>query len=168
MPFLGMARGTLSGGIWRNKTQEAPRVDNTLQNSMLVVSVIDVDVAIITWTLFTSMRFVHNISLCFSADCAIQNYQLVKEHSTVTTLKFSNMAGLKVRFQRKGQYFISLDDPKRRYKDAQYPTWPVGHAVVARSIFLPAGQGAFWRRMSKCSDSCASTRGWPSLVLPSG
>lgn len=25
MPFRGMARGTLSGSIWRNKTQEAPR-----------------------------------------------------------------------------------------------------------------------------------------------
>lgn len=167
MPFLGMARGTLSGGIWRNKTQEAPRGDCILQSSMQVVSIIDVDVAIVTLILFTSMWFVHNISLCFSADCAIHKYQLVKEHSTFTTLKFSNMAGLKVRFQRKGQYFISLDDPKRRYNDAQNPIWSAGRAAVARSISLPSRQSAFWR-MGKRPDSCASTRGWPSLVLPSG
>lgn len=66
MPFLGMARGTLSGGIWRNKTQEAPREDNALQHSMHVVSVIDVDVCIVTLIFFTSMWFVHNISLCLS------------------------------------------------------------------------------------------------------
>lgn len=167
MPSLGMARGTLSGGIRRNKTQEAPRGHGTLQNSMQVVSVIDVDVAIVTLILFTSMWFVYNISLCFSADCAMDNYLLVKKHSTVTTLKFSNMAVLKVRLQRKGRNFISLDDPKRRYEDAQNPIWPVGRAAVPRSIFLLSTQGAFWR-MGKCSNSCASTRGWPSLVLPSG
>lgn len=97
MPFLGMARGTLSGGIWRNKTQEAPREGSTLQHSMQVVSVIGVDAAIVTLILFTSMWFVHNISLCFNADCAIiHNYQLVKERSTINTLKFSNMAVLQV------------------------------------------------------------------------
>lgn len=81
-----MARDTLSGGIWRNKTQEAPRESGALQNSMHVVSVIGVDAFIVTLILFTFMWFVHNISLCFSTDCAIHNYQLVKNRYTTTTL----------------------------------------------------------------------------------
>lgn len=52
---------------------------------MQVVSAIDADYLILTSTPFTSIWFVHDISLCFSADCAIHNYQLVKERSTITT-----------------------------------------------------------------------------------
>jgi hypothetical protein len=37
----------------------------------------------VTLAVFTSMWFVHNISLCFSAVCAIHNHQLLKERSTV-------------------------------------------------------------------------------------
>lgn len=80
-----MARDTLSGGIWRNKTQEAPRGGSALQSSMQVVSVVGVDAFIVTLTLFTSMRFVRNISLCFTTDYAIHNYQLVKNRYTITT-----------------------------------------------------------------------------------
>lgn len=87
MPFLGMARGTLSGGIWRNKTQEAPREDNALQNSMHVVSVIDVDVSIVTLILLTSMWFVHNISLCLSLDYASHNYKLDQDRFTIITIQ---------------------------------------------------------------------------------
>ena len=38
-------------------------------------------------TMFTSMWFVCNISLCFSAECAIHNYQPVTERSSATPTK---------------------------------------------------------------------------------
>lgn len=167
MPFLGMARGTLSGGIWRNKTQEAPREDIALQSSMHVVSVIDVDVSIVTLILFTSMWFVHNISLCFSLDYATHNYKLDEERFTITIQSPRNMSGPEATFQRGGRNFVSLD-PKRRHKDTQIPDWPVGLGAATCSIFLPARQGAFACGLGKCSNSCASARGWPSLVPPSG
>lgn len=167
MPFLGMARGTLSGGIWRNKTQEVPREDTALLDPMHVVSVIDADVSIATLILFTSMWFVNDISLCFSLDYATHNYKLDEERFTITIQSPQNMSGPEATFQRGGRNFVSLDR-KRRHKDTQNPVWPIGLEAVTSPISLPAGQGAFAWRLGKCSNSCASTRGWPSLVPPSG
>lgn len=90
--FWGWREAHCLGGIWRNKTQEAPRENNVLQRSMHVVSVIDVDVPIVTSILFTSMWFVHNISLCLSLDYATHNYKLDEERFTITIQSSQNMS----------------------------------------------------------------------------
>lgn len=86
-PFGGWREAHCLGASVAIRPKRALATACVLENPMQVVSAIDADYLILTSTLFTSVWFVHDISLCFSADCAIHNYQLVKERSTITASK---------------------------------------------------------------------------------